>query len=285
MGLFGKIKKSFLKHFPVRGVEGSVRVVKEILVEQYLKEYLLENPRYEGKKLNRHEFQVFSQGGEDGIIEEIFNRIGASNRYFVEFGVGNGSESNTTYLLLKDWRGLWIESGEKNVASIRKAYGSLLAGGQLQVRQDFVTAEDIEDIFKEASVPETYDLLSIDIDRNDYWVWQAIQRYQPRVVVIEYNAVLPAHLEWIVKYEARTSWDGSSHQGASLKSLELLGARKGYRLVGCSFTGGNAFFVKEELVGDKFAEPFTAEHHYEPPRYFIARKLGHPRRFGEFVRD
>ena len=285
MGLFGKIKKSFLKHFPVRGVEGSVRVVKEILVEQYLKEYLLENPRYEGKKLNRHEFQVFSQGGEDGIIEEIFNRIGASNRYFVEFGVGNGSESNTTYLLLKDWRGLWIESGEKNVASIRKAYGSLLAGGQLQVRQDFVTAEDIEDIFKEASVPETFDLLSIDIDRNDYWVWQAIQRYQPRVVVIEYNAVMPAHLAWIVKYEARTSWDGSSHQGASLKSLELLGARKGYRLVGCGFTGGNAFFVKEELVGDKFAEPFTAEHHYEPPRYFIARKLGHPRRFGEFVRD
>lgn len=285
MGLFGKIKKSFLKHFPVRGVEGSVRVVKEILVEQYLKEYLLENPRYEGKKLNRHEFQVFSQGGEDGIIEEIFNRIGATNRYFVEFGVGNGSESNTTYLLLKDWRGLWIESGEKNVASIRKAYGSLLAGGQLQVRQDFVTAENIEEIFKEASVPETFDLLSIDIDRNDYWVWQAIQRYQPRVVVIEYNAVMPAPLEWIVKYEPRAGWDGSSHQGASLKSLEILGARKGYRLVGCSFTGGNAFFVKEGLVGDKFAEPFTAEHHYEPPRYFIARKLGHPRRFGEFVRD
>jgi hypothetical protein len=285
MGLFGKIKKSFLKHFPVRAVEASARVVLDILVEQYLKENLLENPRYEGKKLNRHEFQVFSQGGEDGIIEEIFHRIGATDRYFVEFGVGNGSESNTTYLLLKDWRGLWIESGEKNVAAIRKAYGSLLFAGQLQVRQDFITAENIEEVFRQASVPETFDLLSIDIDRNDYWVWKAIGRYQPRVVVIEYNAVIPAHLEWIVRYEARTSWDGSSHQGASLKSLELLGARKGYRLVGCNFTGSNAFFVKEELVEDKFAEPFTAEHHYEPPRYFMARKLGHRRRFGEFVRD
>ncbi len=285
MGPFAKIKKSFLKHFPVRGVEGSVKVVKEILLDEHLKKHLLENPRYEGKKLNRFEFQVFSQGGEDGLIEEIFQRIGATDQYFVEFGVGNGSESNTTYLLLKDWRGLWIESGEKNVGQINKTYRSLIERQQLRVRREFITAENIDSIFKAAEVPETFDLLSIDIDRNDYWVWKALSRYRPRVVVIEYNAVLPPSLEWIVKYEARTSWDGSSHQGASLKSLELLGARKGYRLVGCSFTGGNAFFVREELVADKFAEPFTAEHHYEPPRYFATRKLGHARRFGDFVRD
>ena len=285
MGLFGNVKRSFLKHIPVRALEGSGRVIKEIVIEEYLKENLLGNPRYNGKKLNRHEFQVFSQGGEDGIIEEIFNRIGTTDRYFVEFGVGNGSESNTIYLLLKDWHGLWIESGEKNVFAIQKDYGSLIDNRQLQVRQDFITAENIEDIFKVASVPESLDLLSIDIDRNDYWVWKAINRYYPRVLVIEYNAVIPPHIEWIVKYEAKTSWDGSSHQGASLKSLEILGARKGYRLVGCSFAGSNAFFVREELVGDKFAEPFTAEHHYEPPRYFITRKLGHPRRFGDFVRE
>jgi hypothetical protein len=285
MGLFQRVKKSFLKHFPVRNIQGHAQVVKEILLDEYLRKNLLENPRYQGKKLNRHEFQVFSQGGEDGLIEEIFNRIGATNRYFVEFGIGNGLESNTTYLLVKDWTGLWIESGEKNVGSIRKTYQNLLGQKKLQVKCEFITAENIEELFQEAAVPQNFDLLSIDIDRNDYWVWKAITAYRPRVVVIEYNAVFPPPVEWVVRYDPKASWDGSSYQGASLKSLEILGMKKGYRLVGCSFTGGNAFFVQEDLVADKFSDPFTAEHHYEPPRYFATRRLGHRRNFGDFVRE
>lgn len=285
MGLFARLKKSFNKHLSVRNIEGNTNTIKDILVENYLQKNLWESPRYQGKKLNRYEYQVFSQSGEDGIIAEIFQRIGPTNRFFVEFGAGNGSENNSAYLLINDWHGLWMDSGEKNVRSILASYQALVQAGRLRVQNAFITAENIEQLFAEAAVPTDFDLLSIDIDRNDYWVWKAINAYRPRVVVIEYNAIYPPPVQWIVRYEPHISWDLTSHMGASLKSLELLGSRKGYKLVGCNFAGGNAFFVREDLVADKFCEPFTAENHFEPPRYFLVRRIGHPRRWGDFVRD
>ena len=125
-------------------------------------------------------------------------------------------------------------------------------------------------------------MLSIDIDGNDYWVWKAIDSYSPRVVVIEHNSVFRSDVEWIMSYNPNNIWNGSSYFGASLKSLEKLGNQKGYRLVGCDFTGVNAFFVRNDLVGDKFFEPFTAENHYEPPRYFLQNVNGHRKDFGVF---
>jgi hypothetical protein len=285
MGLLARLKKSFNKHLSVRNIEGNTNTIKDILVENYLQKNLRENPRYQGKKLNRYECQVFSQSGEDGIIAEIFQRIGPTNRFFVEFGAGNGSENNSAYLLIQDWQGLWMDSGEKNVRSILASYQALVQEQRLSVKNAFITAENIEQLFTEAAVPAEFDLLSIDIDRNDYWVWKALNAYRPRVVVIEYNAIYPPPVQWIVRYEPHISWDLTSHMGASLKSLELLGSRKGYKLVGCNFAGGNAFFVREDLVADKFCDPFTAENHFEPPRYFLVRRIGHSRRFGDFVRD
>lgn len=284
MGLLRRLKKSFNKHLSIRKIEGNSNIIKDILVENYLQTNLRENPKYQGKKLNRYEYQVFSQSGEDGILEEIFQRIGSTNRFFVEFGAGNGSENNSAYLLIKDWQGLWMDSGEKNVRSILESYQALIREKRLRVKNAFVTPENIAQLLTEAGVPADFDLLSIDIDRNDYWVWKAVTSFNPRVVVIEYNAIYPPPVEWIVRCEPYTSWDMTSHMGASLKSLELLGNRKGYKLVGCNFSGGNAFFVREDLVADKFSEPFTAENHFEPPRYFLVRRIGHPRRFGDFVR-
>lgn len=257
----------------------------DIQIDDFIQKHLYQNPKYDApKRLSRFEHQVFSQGGEDGILEEIFNRIGTTNQRFVEFGVGDGRENNTVYLLCKGWSGLWMEGNPKFVQHIQQnQFASVIANGTLVLKQTFITAENIEALLKEAAIPAEIDLLCIDIDGNDYWVWKAIQSYRPRVVSIEYNAAFTPQVRWIRKYDAQAAWDGTSYHGASLKSLELLGSEKGYKLVGCSFTGVNAFFVREDLVADHFHAPYTAETHYEPPRYYLVRTKGHPRSFGDFV--
>ena len=256
-----------------------------VMVDQYLDAHLHNNPRYsEPGRLARHERQVFSQGGEDGIIAEIFSRIGTSNRFFIEFGVGNGLENNTTALLVKEWSGLWIEANDEWARDIERDFHALLSTKQLRLRHAFVTAENIESLFEAAGVPKEFDLLCVDIDGNDFWVWQAIDVYKPRVVVIEYNAIFGSETRWAMRYDPEAVWNGTSHQGASLKSLEGLAEQKGYHLVGCSFSGVNAFFVRRDLVGNAFCHPFTAENHYEPARYHLLRTSGHPRGFGNFAR-
>lgn len=257
-----------------------------VLIDEYLDTHLYRAARYaESGRLNRHEYQVFSQNGEDGLIAEIFRRIGTTNSHFVEFGVENGLETNTTHLFVKGWRGMWIEADAKLVQAIRESFGTMIQSGRLHLANAFVTAEGIEGLMREASIPQELDLLSIDIDGNDYWVWKAIENYRPRVVVVEYNATYRPDTEWIMKYDPKATWSRTSHYGASLKSLELLGRRKGYSLVGCNFVGVNAFFVRNDLIQGQFAEPFTAENHYEPFRLHLCRKTGHARGFGDFTTD
>jgi hypothetical protein len=248
-------------------------------IEKYLEDNLYNNPRYDSPdKLTRFEKQVFSQFGEDGIIQEIFRRIGTTNQYFVEFGVEDGSETNSTYLLYKGWRGLWIDGNKEHMATIHRNCANAIAKEQLTAIESFITAENIESLFSRANVPEEPDLLSIDIDRNDYHVWKAITHYKPRVVVIEYNGIFPPGDEFVVAYDANAWWDTSSNYGASLESLTRLGESKGYKLVCCTFAGLNAFFIREDLIKDHFTGPFTVENHYERPRYFLLTKNGHPRK-------
>ena len=256
----------------------------ELQIDNYLLENLHKNPKYDNpKKLNRYEFKVFSQAGEDGIISEIFNRIGTTNKFFVEFGVGNGLENNSAYLLVKGWQGYWIEGSDRFCQSIRQSFEDLIANQQLTLKNTFITAANIEDLFREGNVPTELDLLSIDIDGNDYWVWQAITNYRPRVVIVEYNAIYPPESSWVMQYNPSHQWKYKSHVGSSLKALEKLGHQQGYKLVGCSFSGVNAFFVREDLLADHFCSPFSAENHYEPARYFLcSQKAGHPRTFGKF---
>ncbi|MDB5117407.1 MAG: hypothetical protein JWQ79_2899 [Mucilaginibacter sp.] len=251
---------------------------KGIQVSQFLHDHLYINPKYtNSKRLNKNEYQVFSQNGEDGIIQEIFDRIGHTNKYFVEFGVENGLECNSTNLLYKQWKGLWIEGSTAHYNDINSRFRDLISSGQLQVKTQFITAENIESIFKSATVPAELDLLSIDIDYNDYHVWNAITNYNPRVVIIEYNANFRPDTYFVVRYAAERMWDRTSFYGASLLALEQLGKNKGYNLVGCSFTGSNAFFVREDLTGDLFEAPYTANNHYEPTRDFLYYKAGPPR--------
>jgi hypothetical protein len=258
--------------------------IADILALDYIERHMSEAKYKNGKRLNRFAYQGYSQNGEDGIIAEIFKRIGTTNCYFVEFGAGgDGLENNTAYLLLKKWRGCWIEGNPESVDNIRKRYKTLIKKGRLLIKRAFITAENIERLFREVRVPEELDLLSIDVDGNDYWVWKAINHFRPRVVVIEYNGLFRPDVRWVMKYNSKHVWNGvTGFFGASLKSLEILGKKKGYSLVGCNFQGSNAFFVRDDLVKNKFLSPFTAENHFEPSRLHLVRRYGIKRDFGEF---
>lgn len=249
-----------------------------LIVANHLAEHLYNNPKYrDSKRLGKHEYQVFSQYGEDGIIQEIFDRISTTNKYFIEFGVENGLECNSTNLLYKGWQGLWIEGSKKMYEDITRRFSDLIGQGKLTVKNEFITAENIESLFKSGGAPTEPDMLSIDIDGNDYYVWEAITSFKPRVVIVEYNSLFRPDTRFVVPYNASRMWDGSSFFGASLLALQQLADTKGYCLVGCSFAGANAFFVRKDLAGDLFEAPFTAENHYEPIRFFLYHKVGHPK--------
>lgn len=241
---------------------------------------LLTSRRLENDKcLEKHGFKVYSQNDEDGIIEEIFNRIGTTNKIFVEFGVENGLESNGHYLLHKGWRGFWMDGSEKNIQEITSRFYPAISNKQLAFKCAFITKDNINDLISSV-VKGEIDLLSIDVDGNDYYIWETINVVNPRVVIIEYNAKFPPNHEWKMAYNEKHIWDGSDCQGASLKALELLGRKLGYQLVGTNLSGVNAFFVRKDLAGERFISNATAEELYNPFRAQIHHySNGHPSRY------
>jgi hypothetical protein len=249
--------------------------------ESYVHDLLQDTKYAEPGRLARHEHQVFSQNGEDGIVAEIFRRIGVSTRTFLEIGAGSGLENNTAWWLMQGWRGFWVEGGARYLRKIQRRMSAPIADGRLTLVRTFVSAENVAGTLRDAGVPEEIDLFSLDIDRNTYWIWAALPRLGARCVVVEYNSTYPPHCDWKVPYDPARVWNNTSFFGASLKALELLGHKFGYALVGCDLTGSNAFFVRQDLVGSHFAAPFTAENHYEPMRLFLLRTHGYPRCAGD----
>lgn len=234
------------------------------------------NPRFRDPlRLLASGFQVNSRADDDGMIREIFRRIGTESRVFLEIGVGDGLENNTAFLLAQGWTGYWLDAGDD--FQRRPELQPFLSTGQLRATAAFVTRENAAELARRLGVPPSLDLLSIDIDQNTYYVWEALRDLRPRAAVIEYNASIPPDLDWKVRYAADRIWDRTFNFGAGLKALERLGTELGYCLVGCDMTGANAFFVRRDLVGDRFAAPFTAENHFEPPRFELLPSRGHPR--------
>jgi hypothetical protein len=259
--------------------------VRQLELFRYWADELAKPRHADPKRLLRYGFKVYSQSDEDGIIQEIFSRVGTGNRRFVEFGVESGVECNSVKLLVEGWHGLWLEGSAPHVARIRKDFRAFIDDRRLTVIEGFITAENINSMLERGGVAGEIDFLCIDIDNNDYWVWKAITAINPRVVAIEYNATLRPPLSLVVPYDPARTWDGTNYFGASLEALVRLGRSKGYRLVGCNFSGANAFFVRDDIAGDRFLDPPTAEEHYEPPRYFFAMlKAGHPPRPGPYVK-
>jgi len=241
---------------------------------------IAETPRFKDpRRLLSSSYKVFSQNQEDGMIAEVFRRIGTTSRRFVEFGVEDGLECNSTFLLMQGWSGTWIEGSTQSANRARDAFEAY----PIKVLNRYITAANADDLMTELAGSEELDLLSIDTDTIDYWIWQAIKKVKARLVVVEYNATWPPFIRKTVAHNPHMQWDGTNFSGASLGALETLGRHKGYRLVGCSLAGVNAFFVRDDLVGDRFCAPFTAENHYEPPRYDLAGSFGHRPGMGLWV--
>jgi hypothetical protein len=200
------------------------------------------------------EFQVFSQFGDDGIIQYLVSNLDIPHKTFIEFGVENYTESNTRFLLVNNnWSGLVMDGLQANIDYIKKDPVTVL--NELHVRCVFITTENINKLmqdFLHLGYDKEVGLLSIDIDGNDYWVWKEITAINPIIVVTEYNAVFGTN-PWTVPYKPDfyRLKEHSSHQywGASLKSFCLLAEQKGYYFVGCNSAGNNAYFVRKDKIG------------------------------------
>ncbi len=196
------------------------------------------------------EFQVFSQAGDDGLIQHLVRTVPIAQHIFVEFGVQNYVESNTRFLLLKDnWSGLVMDGSPEHIDYIRRA--PIHYRHDLQAVCAFIKTSNINRLLEEHLPGRTIGLLSIDIDGNDYWIWQAIQAVEPALVITEYNyrfgpswAVTVPYQEDFVRTKAHYS---NIYYGASLKALWFLARQKGYDLVCCNSYGNNAFWVRKDL--------------------------------------
>jgi hypothetical protein len=230
---------------------------------------ILSDPKYEDPlRLDRFGYCCYSQHDEDGIIQEIVHRLGGVPRTFVEFGVGDGLENNTLLLLKQGWSGLWIDASPENAGAIRNRFDACIGNGTLSFLERMITRENINELINTRFGGEI-GLLSIDIDGNDYYVWDAIEVVSPRIVVIEYNAKFPPPLKWSISYNPDHMWDFSDYQGASLAALAELGSRKHYQLVGCNVNGTNAFFVHQDFLKGRFLINPDPGVYYHPPRYYL----------------
>jgi len=224
--------------------------------------------------LNRLEYKIYSQHGEDGILYEIFKRIGTKSKTFFEFGAGNGTENNSIHLLMQGWRGWWIDGNSSFIDTYKKLYATSISSGELIVDSKIITSKNINTIVENFKMPKEIDLLSIDVDGNDYYIWKALDKISPRVVLIEYNSTYPAHVKFLQK-ESDKGWNGSNFFGASLTVISELAKEKGYTLVACELIGSNAFFVRNDLLGDHFQFAGNVEKLYQKPKYYLNYYAGH----------
>lgn len=186
---------------------------------------LLKEPRYGfARRLEHYAHKIFSENGEDGMIQEIFRRIGTTNKKFVEFGVSGGIECNTHLLLHFGWSGLWIEAQESWAQFIDRVFAGAIADGRLTLRNDRVTKDNINDILPSAGLHGEIDLLSVDIDGDDYFVCDALTAVSPRAIVVEYNASFPPPM----KYLNQMSRPDGLCFGASLAAMADMLFHKGY---------------------------------------------------------
>lgn len=222
--------------------------------------------------LKFYEKRLISQNGEDGVIEKIFKVIGITNKYYVEFGAGDGHfGSNTKYLREKhQWKGLLLD-------------GFYSENPSINLHNEFITAENIAELFRKYEVPADFDLISIDIDRNDFYVWKELNRfYKPRVVIIECNPCFNVDEDKVIRYSANDVWDGGQHRGASVLALFNLGRTLGYSLVYQDSNAVNLFFIRDDVLPtcngtfkniNNVGELYVAQSEYELDQKIVNEKF------------
>jgi hypothetical protein len=225
-----------------------------------------------------YEFKAYSQWGEDGIIQHLIRCVPIAHPVFVEFGVESYTESNTRFLLTQNnWSGLVLDGGGENIATIKK--DPIYWRHNLKAVEAFVKCDNINSLLRNNGLTGEIGLLSIDVDGNDYWIWEAIDAVNPAIVIVEYNARFGPERAVTVPYDP-TFIRAEAHYsmiyyGASLAALTALGRRKGYAFVGANRAGNNAFFVRRDLKPETLPE-ITAGDGFVPCQFRESRdESGH----------
>lgn len=193
-----------------------------------------------------------SQANEDQIIEDLTKKLGIKEGWFAEFGANDGYIFSNTARLREDfgWSGVYIEADILQSIALKVAmdWQNTTGKSSIHVIQSMVTVENINDVFASTPLSKDFDFLSIDIDGNDYWVWEALT-YLPKIVCIEYNCNFHPHESMALKYDPSHIYKNDKNYGASALALTKLGQRKGYKLV--AYTPMlNLFFVRSDLAKD-----------------------------------
>lgn len=201
--------------------------------------------------MQQYERSVYSQQGEDGVLQHILSVTGEGSRTAVEFGATDGVvTSNTKALEDRGWQ-RWLFDSHP---------------GSAQVIRAMVLPSNIDRVFEEWGVPRDLAVLSIDTDFLDWWIWRALSWCRPMVVITEYNAHVPPSEARVVVLDETRGWDGTDYFGGSLLAFDMLARKKGYRLVYCESHGVNAFWVREDCLNG--LEPLTVEQAYRSPNYY-----------------
>ncbi len=227
------------------------------------------------------EFRAFSQNGEDGILLYIFSLIGTTNKKLVDIGSAYCVISNhANFIINHGWTGLLIDGNKEHIKVGREFYAEC-PDTQVwppKLLHAWVTKDNINSLISTHSLQGEIDLLSLDIDGIDYWIWEGIECISPRVVVLEYmdvwgpdtSVTVPYQENFVGKYDEHGLYYGS----ASLSAFVKLGKEKGYRLVGCQRYGFNAFFIRSGIGEDIFPEISPAEcFHHPKAKYGVESRL------------
>lgn len=214
------------------------------------------------QSLQAVEFKVFSQWGDDGIIQWLVHNLTFPHHTFVEFGVANYRESNTRFLLMNNnWSGFVMDGSEENVQQITTS--EYYWRYELAARAEFIDQDNINGLIQSSGFEPEIGILHIDLDGNDYWIWKTINVVSPIIVILEYNSVLGIDRPITIPYDQtfyRTSAHYSNHYyGSSLRALYQLSKERGYSFVGCNGAGNNAYFVRNDKLNDQVREVSLAQ--------------------------
>lgn len=203
------------------------------------------------------EFKIFSQFGDDGIIQWLIHNIDIDNEVFVEFGVENYKEANTKFLMFNNnWSGFVMDGSKENIENLKKQ--DYFWRYNLKAKDVFITKENINDLLLEQNLEPNVGLLHIDLDGNDYYIFDEINCLNPNILILEYNSLFGIEREISVPYREdfyRTEAHYSNlYFGASLKALHSLAYKKGFVFIGCNQAGNNAYFVRKDKVNSKIKE-------------------------------
>lgn len=233
-------------------------IEQNVLSLLYKEQYEMKRPPLTFKDVG---FRIHSQHEEDGILNFIFSLIGTTGKRCIEICAGDGIECNTANLIINHrWIGLLVDGNDVNVEKARRFYADNLDTKfwPPAIIKEWVTKDNVNEIIREHGFAGQIDLLSLDIDGVDYWLWQEISCISPRVVVLEFNHLWGSGASVTVPYQedfvAEFTEYGSDYAGASLPAFVKLGKEKGYRLVGTNAIATNAFFVRDDIACDWLPE-------------------------------